>query len=121
MSLWRSVLGQEAETAACRHLEKKGYKLRTANYRTKLGEIDLIMDQGDNLVFVEVRKRTSNAYGTPAETVTPQKQKRIAKTALMFIKENRLADRNLRFDIVAFQNESVTHLENAFAPAGYIY
>ena len=79
------------------------------------------MDQGDTLVFVEVRERKSNAYGTPAESVNPTKQKRIAKAALMFIKANRLANRNLRFDIVAVQKGTITHLENAFAPTGYIY
>lgn len=79
------------------------------------------MEQGDTIVFVEVRERKSNAYGTPAESVTPTKQKRIAKAALMFIKENRLANRNIRFDIVAVQKGTITHLENAFAPTGYIY
>ena len=79
------------------------------------------MEQGDTIVFVEVRERKSNAYGTPAESVTPTKQKRIAKAALMFIKANRLGNRNIRFDIVAVQKGTITHLENAFAPTGYIY
>lgn len=114
-------MGQEAEDVARRHLEKKGYKLRTTNYRTRVGEVDLILDHGDTLVFVEVRERSSNAYGTPAETVTLKKQKRIAKAALMFIKAHRLTDRNLRFDIVSVQNGNVAHIENAFVPTGYIY
>jgi putative endonuclease len=103
------------------HLEKKGYKLRARNYRIRLGEVDLIMDQGDTLVFVEVRERKSNAYGTPAETVNLKKQKRIAKAALMFVKTFSLTNRNLRFDIVSIQNGNITHLENAFSPTGYIY
>ncbi|MBK8574216.1 MAG: YraN family protein [Elusimicrobia bacterium] len=113
--------GKEAEELALHHLEKKGYRLKTANYRTKMGEIDLIMEKGENIIFVEVRERKSNAYGTPAESVTSRKQKRIAKAALMFVKENRLANHYLRFDIVSVQNEKITHLENAFAPTGYIY
>lgn len=79
------------------------------------------MEQGDTIVFVEVRERTSNAYGSPAESVTPKKQKRIAKAALMFVKENCLANRYLRFDIISVQLGQITHIENAFAPAGYIY
>jgi putative endonuclease len=102
-------------------LEEKGYKVRTANYRTRLGEIDLIMDHGDTVIFVEVRERKSNAYGSPAETVTAKKQNRIAKAALMYIKANRLQNRHVRFDIVSIQNENISHLENAFAPTGYIY
>lgn len=113
--------GQEAEALALRHLQGKGYTLRLKNYRTRLGEIDLILDKGKILVFVEVRERKSSSYGTPAETVTSKKQKRIAKAALMYIKEKALTNRNLRFDIVAVQNGNITHLENAFAPTGYIY
>ena len=106
---------------ALHHFEKKGLQLKPTNYRTQLGEIDLIMEQGDTLVFVEVRERKSNAYGTPAETVTLKKQKRIGKAALMYVKANRLADRNLRFDIVSVQNGKIAHIENAFVPTGYIY
>lgn len=89
------------------------------NFTTRLGEIDLIMEKKDTLVFVEVRERKSNAYGTPAETVTTRKQARIAKAALMFVKAHFLNNRNLRFDIVSVQNGMVTHLENAFVPSGY--
>ena len=67
------------------------------------------------------RQRKSNAYGSPAETVTAKKQNRIAKAALMYIKANRLQNRHVRFDIVSIQNENISHLENAFAPTGYIY
>jgi putative endonuclease len=113
--------GKKAEELALHHLEAKGYRLATINYRTKLGEIDLIMERGDTIVFVEVRERNSSAYGTAAETVTLKKQKRIGKAALMFVKEKKLSHRNLRFDIVSVQNKIITHLENAFAPTGYIY
>lgn len=106
---------------ALHFLEKKGYRLNTANYQTKLGEIDLIMEQGDAIIFVEVRERKSTDYGTPAESVTPKKQKRIAKAALMFIKTNRLHKRYLRFDVVSVHQGTIIHLENAFAPTGYIY
>ena len=80
-----------------------------------MGEIDLIMEKGENIIFVEVRERKSNAYGTPAESVTSRKQKRIAKAALMFVKENRLANHYLRFDIVSVQNEkSLSNQERDF-------
>lgn len=111
--------GDEAEGWAERHLEQKGYRLVERNFSTRLGEIDLIMEKKDTLIFVEVRERNSTQYGSPAETVTPRKQARIGKAALMFLKTHHLYNKNLRFDIVAIANGTVTHLENAFTPSGY--
>jgi putative endonuclease len=111
--------GDEAEGWAQHHLEQKGYRLVERNFSTRLGEIDLIMEKKDTLIFVEVRERNSTQYGSPAETVTPRKQARIAKAALMFLKVRHLHNKNLRFDIVSISNDTLTHLENAFAPSGY--
>lgn len=100
-------------------LESRGLTFRAANAATPRGEVDLVMDDGDTLVFVEVRERSSAAYGTPAETVTSAKQRRIAQAALAYAKENGLTRRPLRFDIVAVHGGNVEHLTNAFAPTGF--
>lgn len=77
------------------------------------------MDDGETVVFVEVRARTSTAFGAPAETVTPAKQRRIAQAALAYVKGNGLTRRPLRFDIVAVHDGVCEHLPNAFVPAGF--
>lgn len=84
-----------------------------------MGEVDLILEQKETIVFVEVRERKSTSFGTPAETVTRKKQARIAKAALMFLKAKGLTRRPLRFDVVSVQSGTISHIENAFAPPGY--
>jgi putative endonuclease len=71
MSLFRKILGQEGEDRAARHLAKQGYKILERNYRTPSGEIDLIALHQGTVVFVEVKTRTSDAYGAPELAVTP--------------------------------------------------
>ncbi len=111
--------GREAESEAQRHLEKKGYRLLDANYQTPLGEVDLVMEKGSTVVFVEVRKRRSSGYGTAADSVTKKKQDRVGRAAMMYVKSKFLAGRNLRFDVVAIQGTTLNHIENAFVPTRY--
>ena len=110
--------GREAEDAACNHLQQSGLTLLTRNYRSPWGEIDLVMQDGDGLVFVEVRYRASSDFGAPAETVDRGKQSRLRATAEHYRQQTRGASRNpCRFDIVAIVGEpgSGLHwLRNAF-------
>lgn len=115
----RQAQGRRAEILARGFLESRGLSFRAANAATPRGEVDLVMDDGDTLVFVEVRQRSSAAYGTPAETVTSAKQRRIAQAALAYVKENGLTRRPLRFDIVAVQSGICTHVPHAFVPGGF--
>jgi putative endonuclease len=108
--------GRAAEDEARLFLEKKGYRFRRANFWTPLGEVDLVMEKGDAVVFVEVRSRAGTAWGRPEESVRPAKQKRFARAALTYVKRERLGNKNLRFDIVALLPAGVTHIENAFTP-----
>jgi putative endonuclease len=112
----RSEEGRAAEEAARAHLESKGFALLQANYRTKLGEVDLVMKDDDAVVFVEVRRRKSAAYGRPEETVRSRKQGRVIKAAIEFIKENNLAGVPLRCDVVSVTPDGLTHFKNAFVP-----
>jgi putative endonuclease len=108
--------GSAAEDLAMEHLLKQGLRLIERNFRTRAGEIDLIMQQGNTLVFVEVRFRQSCHYGSPAETVTAHKQQRLIHTAAHYLQRHRL-DLPCRFDIVAIsgsRQERIEWVQDAF-------
>ncbi|MCL5103981.1 MAG: YraN family protein, partial [Armatimonadetes bacterium] len=96
----RARLGRSAEIAAAAELGRRGYRIVTSNYRCRQGEIDLIARHGDSLVFVEVRCKRTDTYGTPAESITPAKQRKIVLTAQHYLHANGLGDINCRFDVV---------------------
>lgn len=100
MGFFRKILGDKGERIACKELKKKGYKILEKNYRIKLGEIDIIAQDGDTLVFVEVKTRSSDEYGTPAEAVDKHKQKRIRQVAASFLLKHKYKDTECRFDVV---------------------
>jgi len=92
--------GTYYEELACQFLEKHGLVLLERNYRTRSGEIDLIMRQGATLVFVEVKYRSTSTYGNPLETVTRAKQKRIKRTALFYLAQTNCCYDAVRFDVL---------------------
>lgn len=96
----RSRVGQSGEIAAAAELGRRGYVIIASNYRCRSGEIDLIARDGVSLVFVEVRCRRSDTYGTPAESVTVSKQHKLIATALHYLSESGLGDVECRFDVV---------------------
>lgn len=108
--------GAQAESLACAHLELGGLKLITRNYRCPQGEIDLVMQDGDVLVFVEVRYRQSNAFGSPAETIDRRKQARLRAAANHYLVKYAI-DRACRFDVVAMSGREacIEWLRDAFA------
>jgi putative endonuclease len=117
VSLLKKILGQEGEDRAAKHLEKQGYKILERNYRTRVGEIDLIALHRGEVVFVEVKTRTNNAYGAPELAVNPQKQSRMIKAALGYIRCKKLHQVPCRFDVVAISvamEQEVEIIQNAF-------
>ncbi len=97
--------GADAETKAEAFLVNQGLVKRERNYRCKLGEIDLIMQHKDTLVFVEVRLRSHRDFANAAESVTIRKQHKIINTAHYYLQQHQLTDKaNCRFDVVAFSN-----------------
>jgi putative endonuclease len=96
----RSRLGQSAEIAAAAELGKRGYRIVASNFRCRQGEIDLIANHEGSLVFVEVRCKRSNDYGTPAESVGAAKRRKLIITAQHYLAENDLWDIPCRFDVV---------------------
>ena len=108
--------GAAGEDAACRYLETKGLAIIARNYRRPCGEIDIIARDGQTLVFAEVKKRASGAFGGPLAAVTPAKQRKITLTAECYVKENAPKFDSIRFDVICLLDGKITHLENAFFP-----
>ena len=116
----RWLRGQSTENRARRRLEQAGLKTLARNYRCRLGEIDLIMKDGDCLVFVEVRFRGKNARAGAKESVDLRKQSKLIATALHYLRQHR--ERRhwpMRFDVVAVDEGAQPPLEwikDAFRP-----
>jgi len=99
----RRSLGRFGEVAAEGHLRRQGYEIVERNWRCRQGEIDLVAREGGDWVFVEVRTRRSRVCGTPEESVTPSKQRRLLRLGQAFLQERGLEDVSWRIDIVAVE------------------
>jgi len=111
--------GDIGEKAAKRHLKRKGLKFLMANFRTTRGEIDLVFQEKDCLVFVEVKARTSEEWGRPAAAVDWERRGRLTRAALDYLRKIKNPEVKTRFDIVEVLLEGkdlaeVRHLPNAF-------
>jgi putative endonuclease len=95
--------GLDAEAIAAQYLVRKGYTILERNYRTALGEIDLVARHEGVIVFVEVKSRRTARRGDPKWAVTAAKQRKISKTALIYLKKHRQMDARARFDVVTIQ------------------
>jgi putative endonuclease len=96
-------LGRAGEQLARRALESRGMVIVQANYRCAAGEMDLIARAADEWVFVEVKTRRGNRFGSPEEAITRRKQIRLAKVAESFLLEHALGDAAWRIDVVAVE------------------
>lgn len=111
----RKQKGSLAEQRACDYLQAAGLRLVARNFRCPLGEIDLIMEDRDILVFVEVRSRRRTRYGHPLETVGWRKQRRISLTACWYL-QGRDRGQTCRFDVVSLHGpeQRIQWIKNAF-------
>ena len=98
-----------------------GMRLLETRFRTKAGEIDLIMKDGEVYVFVEVKTRLNAPSGTGLMAVDRKKQGRIARAASIYLMQNRLLNRQVRFDVCEVSADSVLYIPNAFQPGGLFY
>jgi len=119
MSLFQKKLGVNGENIAAAYLKKRGYRVLQRNYRKKCGEIDIIACDNDELVFIEVKTRSSAEYGSPFSAVSSRKQKQIIKTAETYLAETDNFDTAARFDVIAIVVEQGTepqidHIVGAF-------
>jgi putative endonuclease len=121
----RRAQGDAAEDRACRHLEGSGLTIVERNFRTPVGEIDIVARKGDLLVFVEVRSREVPDFGTPEASVTPAKRRRIVGAARRYLSKVPPASwRAARFDVIAIEGSgdaaALRHYPAAFDAKGKI-
>lgn len=109
--------GVTGEEKALRYLEQQGFEAIARRWRGQDGEIDLIMQDGAYVVFVEVKYRPQGRCGDGFAAVTPAKQRRMTHAALAFLVEKEWMDRPVRFDVVEITRDGLRHVPNAFQPA----
>ncbi len=100
MSHRRSRLGQQGEELACTHLQGLGYRIVARNYRGRYGEIDLIAEEANTLVFIEVKTRKGESDEEPLENISSHKCRQISKLALYYMSELGSEECAVRFDVV---------------------
>jgi putative endonuclease len=113
----RSALGKKGEDLAMRYLRNKGYTLLEKNWRFRHKEVDIIAADGKDLVFVEVKTRSSDFFGSPEEAVDNRKQRFLSDAAEAYIRTRNI-DTNIRFDVVSIilrqGYQSIDHIVDAF-------
>ena len=108
-------IGTQYEMLALSYLENKGFKIICQNYRCRLGEIDIIAQDGIYLVFIEVKYRTDLRKGDPSEAINYHKKRIITNVAKYYIKKNILSEYTpCRFDAIVILGQEMRHIENAF-------
>lgn len=111
------IKGASGEKLAVTYLKKNGYRILHKNYTTNIGELDIVATDDETLVFVEVKARSTDAYGTPAEAVTYTKRTKINQVASQYIKKFRLTGVMVRFDVIEVylhEDGRINHIVNAF-------
>jgi putative endonuclease len=123
VTLERQRLGLIGEELAARELIARGYAILERRYRTARGEIDIVAEDGDTVVFVEVRARASAEFGSAAESVTTAKKRKVVAMAIEYLSRRTITDRPCRFDVVAIEDALgeaplITVYPSAFDAAG---
>lgn len=110
----KKLLGKVGEKQAVKFLKKKGYKIIETNFKTYLGEIDIIALDKDYTVFVEVKTRQSDDYGYPSEAVDKEKQRKYKLVATEYLALKKNLDIKCRFDVIEVENKKINHIIDAF-------
>jgi putative endonuclease len=120
----KKTLGQRGEEAAARYLRRRRYKILARGDDFGPGELDLVVLDRKTIVFVEVKTRQSDQAGHPAEAVDTEKQRRLTRAAVNFLKRHRLLEYPARFDVIAItwpsgkRKPAIEHFKNAFDAVG---
>lgn len=101
----RRLFGDASEQLAERYLVERGYRVIDRQFLTRVGEIDLIAEQGGEIVFIEVKARHTDEFGYPEAAVTRSKLRKIANTAELYLRMKQLTDRSFRIDVVAIEHQ----------------
>lgn len=106
--------GARNEEIAAQHLVRRGYRIIERNFRTRLGELDIIARDGNTLVFVEVRSRSTADYGQAIEMVNLHKQRKVTRMAWQYLKNRQPIFQIARFDVIGITAGELVHIEDAF-------
>lgn len=112
------ALGSKGEDLAIQFLKKKGYRIIKRNYKTSVGEIDIIARDGNTIVFVEVKTRTDDSFGYPFEAVNKKKRQKLKNLALLYLKRQ-VKESPVRFDVLSIfytdgREREIEHIKDAF-------
>ncbi|MBQ1916835.1 MAG: YraN family protein [Lachnospiraceae bacterium] len=110
----KRLVGKEKEDLAVEFLGRHGIEVIERNYSCRTGEVDIIAVEGDTLVFIEVKYRSSLKYGYPEENVDLRKQKKICSTAIFYISSHHY-DGKIRFDVISIVPDRIKLIRNAFS------
>ena len=110
----RRAFGQAGEDEAAAWYRARGYTIVDRNWRCREGELDLVVARGRTLVFVEVKNRRTDRFGTPAEAITPRKQQRLRTLARRYLEATGARPRSLRFDVVSILGGHLEVIPAAF-------
>lgn len=113
-NFYKKFLGASGEKLAEKHLKKCGYKLLCRNFKTRFGEIDLIFSDGNTIVFVEVKTRSSSDFGEPSEAVNFKKREKYRIVAEEYLMREQKTDSLCRFDVIEVKNKQINHIKDAF-------
>ena len=119
----RKLFGQAGESAAEQYLRRKGYRIVARNLRSPVGELDLVAEDGQVLVFVEVKARRTDTFGGAIHAVHERKQKKLIQLAAQYLARHHIKNRLCRFDVVLLQGtdaaaSQIEHIQNAFEISG---
>jgi len=116
MTFERKNFGQFGEDLAASFLSGKGYKIIERNFRTRVGEIDIVCRRGDKIIFVEVKTRSGEMFGAPEEAITARKKQKLAMMAQQYLQQKKLQNCNFSVDGIFIEGRGgdyeIRHLEN---------
>jgi putative endonuclease len=110
----RQLLGKRGEDQAAAWYEANGYEVLERNWRCREGELDLVVRKNRTIVFCEVKTRSSDAFGTPAEAITYKKRQRLRHLAAKWLDDSPIRPRQIRFDVAAILGNELEIIEGAF-------
>lgn len=113
-NFYKKLLGRVGEKKAVDYLKKKGYKILETNFKTHIGEIDVIAEHNSVTVFIEVKTRSGDEFGTPSQAVNSKKQEKYFKVATEYLMKKDKLDTPCRFDVVEIENGQINLIIDAF-------
>lgn len=109
---YQREIGDLGEALAADYLKGKGYQLLDQHFTTRYGELDLVMQELDTIIFVEVKTRTSETFGLPETSITPEKLEKIHNAGLLWLQDHPDSPDDYRVDVVAIQLDQQKHIRD---------